>query len=76
MRIKGNAQYLSGDLDERLTCVVEEKVIVGEVADGIVGKDDIDQRGEQRQCLSIEERFEVREGEGVFLPVESRCEVR
>ena len=46
--IQGNAQQLSCDFNQRFTCVGEEKIVVGQIADGIVGENDVDQRCEQR----------------------------
>ena len=53
--IQGDAQQLSCDFNQWFTCVRKEQIVVGQVTDGIVGEDDVDQRCEQRQGLSRDE---------------------
>ena len=54
--------YLQRDFDERFSVVGENEMIVrNAVADGIVGADDVDERREKRQRVTILGGSEIRD---------------
>ena len=50
---------MQGDLNQRLACVVEHQVVVWDtVPDWVVRADDVEERGEERKCMTILRRSE------------------